>query len=416
VAALMARNKTVLISGLGIAGPTLAFWLKAGGFEPIMIERSPQLRTGGYVIDFWGLGYDIAERMELTKDIHRVGYHVRELRIVDGHGKRVAGFGTNVFRELTNGRYVTLGRSELSQLLLEKVIGTSEVIFDNEIVGFEERNDSVCVQFKHGGAREFDLVVGADGLHSQVRRLVFGPQHQFEKKLGHAVAAFEVGGYRPRDEDVYVMYGRPGRMLGRFTLRDNKTLFLFVFATGNDALPDTLDHQKELLRARYADGKWECSHILDELGYTRELYFDGVSQIRMPCWSRGRVALVGDAAFCVSLLAGQGSALAMTSAYVLAGELAKAAGRHEEAFRQYEASLRTYIAIKQAGAVRFAGAFAPKTLWGLWFRNQVINAFAIPGLARFAVGREIIDTLRLPDYCWTRVHDSVVGVVRPVTK
>ena len=396
----MARNNTVLISGLGIAGPTLAFWLKAGGFEPVLIERSPRLRTGGYVIDFWGLGYDIAERMELTEDIDRAGYHVREARIVDGHGKRVAGFGTNVFRELTNGRFVTLGRSELSRLLFEKVNGTSEVMFDNEIVSLEERNDGVSVQFKRGGAREFDLVVGADGLHSQVRGLVFGPRHQFEKKLGYAVAAFEVDDYRPRDEDIYIMYGRPGRMLGRFTQRDNKTLFLFVFATGDDALPDTLDRQKELLRARYADGRWECPHILDELDRTQELYFDEVSQIRMPGWSRGRVVLVGDAAFCVSLLAGQGSALAMTSAYVLAGELAKVAGRHEEAFRQYEAFLRTYIDVKQAGAARFAGALAPKTRWGLWFRNRVINAFAIPGVARFAVGREIVDTLRLPDYCW----------------
>lgn len=410
-AELMTRNKTVLISGLGIAGPALAFWLKAGGFEPVLIERSPRLRTGGYVIDFWGLGYDIAERMGLTEDIHRVGYHVRELRVVDGHGRRVAGFGTSVFRELTKGRFVTLGRSQLSQLLAGKVLGTSEVMFGDEIVGLEERKDSVCVQFKHGGARQFDLVVGADGLHSQVRTLVFGPRHQFETRLGYAVAAFEATNYRPRDEDVYVLYGQPGRMLGRFTLRDNRTLFLFVFATGNAALPDTPDRQKELLRASYADGEWECSRILDELGRTPELYFDEVSQIRMPGWSRGRVALVGDAACCVSLLAGQGSALAMTSAYVLAGELAKAAGRHEEAFRQYEAVLRRYIEIKQAGAVRFAGALAPKTRWGLWFRNQVMNAFTIPGLARFVVGREIIDTLRLPDYCWGQAQGATAGAV-----
>jgi 2-polyprenyl-6-methoxyphenol hydroxylase-like FAD-dependent oxidoreductase len=182
-------NRTVLISGLGIAGPTLAFWLKAGGFEPTLIERSPRLRTGGYVIDFWGLGYDIAERMGLRKNIERVGYHVQEMRVVDDRSKRVAGFEVDVFRELTNGRYVTLGRSELSHLLFEMVAGTSEVMFDNEIVSLEDREDGVCVQFKHGRARQFDLVVGADGLHSQVRRLVFGPQHQFERNLGYAVAA-----------------------------------------------------------------------------------------------------------------------------------------------------------------------------------------------------------------------------------
>lgn len=370
-----------------------------------MIERSPRLRTGGYVIDFWGLGYDIAERMGLRKDIDRVGYHLQEMRVVDERSKRVAGFGGDVFRELTNGRYVTLGRSELSQLLFEKAAGTSEVMFDNEIVSLEDREDGVYVDFKHGRVRHFDLVVGADGLHSQVRRLVFGPQHQFEKNLGYAVAAFEVSGYPLRDENIYVMYGRPGRSLGRFTMRENRTLFLFVFATGNGALPESLDGQKELLLALYADDKWECPNILDELKGTRELYFDRISQIQMPCWSRGRVVLVGDAAFCVSLLAGQGSALAMTSAYVLAGELAKAGGRHEMAFREYEAFLRAYIDTKQAAARRFGGAFAPKTEWGLWFRNQVMNAFAVPRLARLAVGREITDKLLMRDYSWKRAHE-----------
>jgi 2-polyprenyl-6-methoxyphenol hydroxylase-like FAD-dependent oxidoreductase len=399
-------NRTVLISGLGIAGPTLAFWLKAGGFEPTLIERSPRLRTGGYVIDFWGLGYDIAERMGLKNDIERVGYHVQEMRVVDGCGRRVSGFDVDVFRELTKGRYVTLGRSELSHLLVDKAAGTSEVMFDNEIVSLEDRGDGVRVQFKHGRERQFDLVVGADGLHSEVRRLVFGPQHQFEKNLGYAVAAFEVSGYQPRDENVYVMYSRPGRSLGRFTMRENQTLFLFVFATGNEALPETLDGQKELLLALYADDKWECRHILDQLKGAQELYFDRVSQIQMPNWSRGRVALAGDAAFCVSLLAGQGSALAMTSAYVLAGELAKARGRHDVAFREYEAFLRAFIDTKQAGAARFGGALAPKTQWGLWFRNQVVNAFTIPGLARVAIGREITDKLLLRDYCWQRGHES----------
>lgn len=396
----MARNKTVLISGLGIAGPTLAYWLKAGGFEPTLIESAPRLRAGGYVIDFWGLGYDIAERMGLVGDINQIGYHAQELRIVDGRGNRLAGFGTNVFRDLTAGRYVTLGRSALSRLLFEKIIGRSEVIFDNEILSLKERNDAVTVQFKHGSDRQFDLIIGADGLHSQVRKLTFGPEQMFEKRLGYAVAAFEIEGYSPRDDNIYVLYALPGRMLGRFTLHRDRTLFLFVFATDNAVLPDTLAGQKEFLRTRYSDGKWECPRILDALDRTQELYFDRVSQIRMPSWSRGRVALVGDAAFCVSLLAGQGSALAITSAYVLAGELASASSRHEDAFRQYETVLRAYIEVKQRGAERFASAFAPKTQRGLWFRNQVISTFAIPGLAKLTIGRDIIDTLPLPDYRW----------------
>ncbi|MGX8009157.1 FAD-dependent monooxygenase [Mesorhizobium sp. ORM8.1] len=243
-------------------------------------------------------------------------------------------------------------------------------------------------------------MIGADGLHSGVRRLAFGPQRQFEKKLGYAVAAFEVEGYCPRDEDVYLMYGRPGRMVGRFTLHHNRTLFLFVFAVGSESLPAALVMQKEMLRERYDDGRWECPHILEELDRTGELYFDSVSQIMMNSWSQGRVALTGDAAFCVSLLAGQGSALAMISAYVLAGELLKADGRHREAFLSYEAFLRDYIQAKQRGAERFATALAPRTQLGLLFRNLVTKAFAVPGLARLAIGKEISDAVRLPDYRW----------------
>ena len=397
--------KTVLISGAGIAGPTLAFWLRAGGFEPTLIERAPQLRTGGYVIDFWGLGYDIAERMGLTAEINRVGYHVQELRIVDDGGRRVTGFGTRVFSELTGNRYVTLRRSDLSRLLFERVKGTTECIFDSEITGLQQRSDGVWVRVKHGHERRFDLVIGADGLHSAVRGLAFGPQHKFERPLGYVVAAFEVSGYRPRDDDVYLMYGQPGRMLGRFTLRDDRTLFLFVFAAEGDALPGTPDLQKNMLRRVYSAGKWECPQILPRLTETDDLYFDRVSQIRMENWSQGRVALAGDAAFCVSLLAGQGSALAMISAYVLAGELASAGGNYAEAYANYEARLRSYITAKQQGAERFASAFAPRTAGGLWFRNQVIRAFAIPGVARLAVGREIVDALQLPAYDWPLLNE-----------
>ena len=172
----LSMNKSVLISGLGIAGPTLAFWLKVAGYQVTLIERAPELRTGGYVIDFWGLGYDIAERMTLTDDLNRVGYHVREMRVIDDDGRRITGFGTKVFEELTHGRYVTVRRSDLSRLIFEKVTRTTEVIFGSEIVGLEERDDCVEAQLKNAGTRRFDLVVGADGLHSAVRSLAFGPQ------------------------------------------------------------------------------------------------------------------------------------------------------------------------------------------------------------------------------------------------
>jgi 2-polyprenyl-6-methoxyphenol hydroxylase-like FAD-dependent oxidoreductase len=393
--------KSVLISGAGVAGPALAFWLNAAGFKTTIVERAPGLRSGGYVLDFWGLGYDIAERMGLADELKRVGYSMREMRIVGARGERITGFGTRVFRELTGGRFVTLARADLSRLLFETVKGRTEVLFGDEIVGIQERPEHIEARLRHAGARSFDLIIGADGLHSNVRRLAFGPQPQFEQDLGYVVAAFETQGYRPRDEDVYVIFSEPSQMAARFALHDDRTLFLFVF-TQEDSSPPTPDlaAQRATLRRRFGGRGWECGQILASLDGAPDLYFDRVAQIKMPSWSRGRVALIGDAAFCVSLMAGQGSALAMTAAYVLAGELAKAGARHEDAFNRYEALMRAFIDVKQKGAERFSATFAPRTRVGLFARNLVVSACAIPGVAKLALSRGITDTLKLPDYSW----------------
>lgn len=393
---------TVLISGAGIAGPALAFWLDKAGFSPVLVESAPQLRSGGFVIDFWGLGYAIAQRMGLRHELDRVGYHVREMRFVDDRGRRIAGFGTKVLQQLTGGHFVTLARSDLSRLLCEKIQGRSEIILGDEIVAIRDQPEGVYVEFRHAPARSFDLVVGADGLHSNVRRLVFGPQAEFETTLGYLAAAFEVSGYRPRDENVYVVYGKPRRMVGRFALHDDRTLFLFVFVDDVGRETASFDQQgkRALLREHFASSGWEVPAILDALDRSDEVYLDRVSQIKMPQWSRGRICLVGDAAFCVSLTAGQGSALAMTGAYVLAGELARAGGRHSHAFHSYEQRLRRYVASKQRGAAHFAQAFAPRTQLGLWVRNRLIRMTAIPQLARLMVG-DTVDTMALPHYPWS---------------
>ena len=388
-----------LISGVGIAGATLAFWLHKYGIEPTLVELAPALRSSGYVIDFWGLGYDIAEKMGLLPDITRIGYHTQELRIVDEDGRRLSGFGVQLFRELTGGRYVTIGRGDLSKLICDQISGSCEIVFGDSIAGLRETGGEVHVQFEHGAERRFDLVIGADGLHSRVRKLVFGPQDRYEKDLGYRVAAFETTGYRRRDELVYIVHSAPGRQVGRLALHDGQTLFLFIFASGSEPEAHGVAAQKAMLRKAFQGDGWELPRILTALDTCDDLYFDRVSQIRMAAWSRGRIALVGDAAFCVSLLAGQGSALAMTAAYVLAGELATLQHQPQEAFRRYEERLRPFIDRKQRAAERFASAFVPRTQLGIFFRNQVMKSFRIPAVARIAIGRDIRDDqFELPRY------------------
>ena len=197
-----------------------------------------------------------------------------------------------------------------------------------------------------------------------------------------------------------MLYGRPGRMAGRFALHNDRTLFLLIFV-GDYTVPhnrDELSAQKAIVKDHFKDCGWECEAILSELEGSTDLYFDSVSQIKLGTWSKGQVALIGDAAFCVSLLAGQGSALAMTAAYVLAGELAKSKGGYEVAFRRYENLLRPFMEEKQQAARTFASAFAPKTSFGLFVRNQVMKALRVPGLAKLTIGRGITDRLTLPDY------------------
>ena len=219
----------IIINGAGIAGPTLAYWLREGGHEVLLVEAAPRLRSGGYIIDFWGVGYDIAEKMGLISRIRDMGYQVGEVRFVDRHGRTRGGFSTDVFRRLMNGRFTSLRRSDLATAIYGALDAKVETIFGDSVAGIEDVGGAVRVSFDRAPPREADLVVGADGLHSRVRRLVFGPEEGAEVPLGYHVAAFEVEGYRPRDELVYVSHGAPGRQISRFSMRDDKTLFLFVF-------------------------------------------------------------------------------------------------------------------------------------------------------------------------------------------
>ena len=390
----------VAISGAGIAGPALAYWLLGSGHEVVLIEKAPRFRTGGYLVDFWGVGYTVAERMGILPDVRRAGYSVQELRIVDERGRKAGGFSTNIIRRLLAERFTSLPRGDLARAIYQTIEGGVEALFDNSISAIEERATGVLVSFKHDAVREFDLVIGADGLHSTVRDLTFGPENQFEKQLGYRVAAFEVEGYRPRDELVYVAYSTPGRQIARFSLRGDRSMFLFIFVsermTGRD--PQDCKERKALLHQVFGDAGWECPQILQAMEQARDIYYDRVSQIRMDRWSKGRVMLIGDAAGCVSLLAGEGTGLALTEAYVLAGELNRAGHDYQTAYRRYEQRLRPFIESKQTSARNFASAFAPKTKIGVWLRNQVTKLMAFPPVARYFVDSELRDDFDLPNY------------------
>ncbi len=390
----------VLISGLGVAGPTLAFWLRRAGADVTVVERAPALRHGGYIIDFWGTGYDVAERMGIMPRLNERGYFVNDVRFVNADGRRAGGFSAEVMRRALHNKFVSLPRSELSAAIYDAIAQDIQVIWDDAVTSIAPKANSVSISFERTPSQTFDLVFGADGLHSPVRTLCFAPENEVESYLGYMVAACTVEGYAHRDEDAYVSYGEPGRQVSRFAMRGDRTLFLFVWRddSGADAAAHVLTERREAVQRRFGGMDWETTNILHEIEASDDLYFDRVSQIRMKTWTKDRIALVGDAAFCPSLLAGEGSALAMTAAYVLAGELQRANWAHGEAFASYERMLRPFIEQKQKAAAQFAASFAPKTQFGITLRNWVTRAFAIPGVADLFIGSSLKDDFVLPNY------------------
>lgn len=389
----------IVINGIGVAGPALGYWLTKAGHEVLLVEQAPRLRAGGYIIDFWGIGYDIAEKMGVIGHIRDLGYQVREVRLVGGDGRKRGGFDVDVFSRVTRDRFTSVARSDVSATLYRAIEGKVEAIFGDSVAGIDEHGDGVRVTFDHAPPCDADLVIGADGLHSRVRRIAFGEDPEFITSLGYHVAAFEAEGYRPRDELVYVSHGMPGRQVSRFAMRGDKTLFLFVFRDEYVGGGEP----KAILREAFAESAWEWPQIERELARTSDLYFDTVSQVRMDRWTRGRTALVGDAAACVSLMAGEGTGLAIAEAYILAGELHACGNDFRAAFARYEQRLRPLLEKKQASAATFASSFAPKTSLGLSFRNAVTRLMRVPAIADLFIGRELRDDIELPDYGLARL-------------
>ncbi|HEX4311698.1 MAG TPA: FAD-dependent monooxygenase [Acidobacteriaceae bacterium] len=361
------KNQTVLISGASVAGPALAFWLHRYGFQPTIVERAPAVRPGGYAIDFRGASLRVLERMGLLPAIEQRQTRIGAITIVDRENRKVASMPDG----FTSGELEIL-RGDLAAIFHQATRDTTEYIFDDSIAAIAEDATGVGVSFERSPQRRFDLVVGADGLHSRVRSLVFGDEASFLRYLGYYVSIFTIPNYLHLDH-AGLYYGTLGRKVGIFSGGDSlEASASFFFAT--DPLcfnrRDT-EQQKAILRTRFQDEGWELPRLLALMDQAPDFYFDSVSQIKMDHWSSGRTALLGDAAYCASPLSGMGTGMAVAGAYVLAGELAEADGDHRLAFARYESLMRAFVSKCQGIADGAGDWFVPRTHFRRWLSNSM---------------------------------------------
>ncbi|MFI9409848.1 FAD-dependent monooxygenase [Nocardia gamkensis] len=376
----MAHDPRILISGASIAGPTLAYWLVRNGFRPTVVERSPALRPGGNGVDIRGSSVRIAERMGVLPALRERATDIRELTFVDAADRRVAGMSTRIFN--ADGD-IEIMRGDLAQVLYEATADDVEFAFGDSIAAITQRPDAVEVTFDSGKQAEFDLVIGADGLHSRTRNLAVTPEADALHHLGVYFATARVDAALGRPHAV-TLYNTPGKVAGvyRSGAHDGATAF-FAFREARVLDVDHRDEnaQKALLSAYFDDRAWQVPALLEQATADDGFYFDAVSQVRLPAWSSGRVALVGDAGYCATLLSGAGAALAIEGAHLLATELAAAGGDHRIAFHRYERTLRPTVLRAQRSVRASSSMLIPATGGHIWLRNQLTRLMVLQTLA-----------------------------------
>lgn len=342
----MSTIKKILVIGTGIAGPAVCYWLQKFGFSPALIEKSACIRKGGQGLDIRGVALDIVKKMGIYEQICKMRTQVECGRYVDVAGKTLheekgENFG---FRQ---GEDVEILRGDLVEILM-KIIEGVPCHFNQSIDNIEQNDDGVIVYFKDGRIEPYDLVIGADGLHSSTRRMVFDKDEYKIVNLGAYISTFTIPNYLNLSQTE--VQCEANQMLVSITSdKDPKTAQVGFMFRSQHALYNLRDEneQMQFLRDVYHDFGWEAQKLLELMPDSPDFYFDSITQVKMSSWTKGRVALVGDAGYCASPLSGQGNNLAMVGAYVLAGELKAAEGNYKHAFNRYNELLRPFVVENQ---------------------------------------------------------------------
>ena len=367
-------NRDVLISGAGVAGPALAYWLSRSGFSPTVVERAPAPRGGGQAVDLRGAAIEVAARMGILDAVRKQRTQTRGTSYVNSSGKRLASMDAAF--GVIDPADVEIVRGDLGRILYEATRDHVEYIFGDSVTGIAEQGQEVRVTFERAPARTFGLVAGADGLHSAVRAAAFGPDARFLHHLGLYLAVFSC----PNDLGLdrwQLIYAEPGRSVTLTSERDSTAArAIFFFASP----PLSYDHhavaaQQALLAEAFAGAGWQVPRLLAAMPGAGDFYFDSASQVRVDRWSAGRVVLVGDAGYGPSPLSGQGTSLALVGAYVLAAEIA-AAPDHQAACTRYQELMTGFVRQNQQIAVGNAKRFLPSTRRQAWLQNQTIRALS----------------------------------------
>ncbi|MBT2233709.1 FAD-dependent monooxygenase [Nonomuraea sp. NEAU-A123] len=379
----------VLICGGGVAGLTLAYWLRRRGFEPVVVERASHGRLGGYGIDFFGTGYDVATRMGIIDRLAPHQLPVDSVDFVDASGKATARLTNELLAKVIQGPHLGLMHSGLEGALLDVVQDDVEIRYGDTVIAVRDTAAAVEVDFAGGDTEAFDLLVGADGIHSVTRGLVFGPEAEFARYLGCHLASYAV----PDRYDlgrIRAHYTEPGRQAVVYpTGRTGELIALLLFkAPYGGSVPR--GRRLDLLRATFDGMGWITPSLLADAPSGEAVFMDTMTQIVMPTWHHGRVALIGDACGCMTMVSAQGVSMAMAGAYILA-EALHTQGDHARAFRSYEERMRREVTRRQRNALFFARSLVPGTRTGLIAQNLISrlimrDAFAPVLRRQFGVG------------------------------